>query len=100
MEHSLEMDLKPTAFRRISLPLSHNLEDVINDNLSIDSRPYDDMDFILAREQSMKIREDNAVKMLTLNILQTYKKCKNDFSFEETMKPRRELTIPSEGILL
>jgi hypothetical protein len=55
------------------------------------------MDFLLAREQSKEIREDNAVKMLTLNILQTYKKCKNDFSFEETMKPRRELTVPSEG---
>jgi hypothetical protein len=97
MEHSLEMDLKPVAFRRISQPQNDNLEDVINDNLSNDSRPYDDMDFLLAREQSKEIREDNAVKMLTVNIIQTYKKCKNDFSFEETMKPRRELTIPNEG---
>ena len=33
-------------------------------------------------------------------IERAYKKCKNDFSFEETMKPRRELTIPSEGKLI
>jgi hypothetical protein len=92
--------LKPLAFKSLSqVGRNENLEEVINDNISLgdDSHSYDDLDFVLAREFSGPIREDNGVKMVTLYIVQTYKKCRNDFFFEDTMKPRRELTIPSEG---
>jgi hypothetical protein len=94
--------LKPLAFKNLQNGKNDNLEEVINDNISIgdDSHSYDDLDFVMAREFSGLIRENNAVRLLTLYIVQTYKKCRNDFTFEDTMKPRRELTIPSEGIHL
>jgi hypothetical protein len=94
---------KKCAFKRIAPPQKNkdNLEDVIDKDLSIsvDSHPYEEIDFLMAREFTGTIRESSALKLLTANILQTYKICKNDFTFEETMKPRRELTIPHEGII-
>jgi hypothetical protein len=94
--------LKPLAFK----PLGNrpglkndNLEIVFDDSLTNESHSYDEYDFVLAREFSGIIRDDNPVKLLTMLIIQTYKKCRNDFQFEDTMKPRRELTVPSEGII-
>jgi hypothetical protein len=93
-------ELKSFVFKRLTNPTKKdNLEDVIKDGLSIsvDSLPYEEMDFILAREISQNIREESPLKMMTINIVQTYKINKNDYDYEEKMKPRRELTFPSEG---
>jgi hypothetical protein len=97
--------LKFLAFKKIQTQTTvkekNLLEEVIDDNFSLnddEDRPYDDIDFIFAKEISGNIRDNNPTKMLTANILQTFKKCKDDFYFEEVMKPRRELTEPSEGL--
>lgn len=96
--------LVPLAFKQINTTTIAKdkdiLEDVIDNHFSLnddEDHPYDDVDFLLAREFSGVIREHNPTKLLTVDIVQTYKKCKKDFAFEEIMKPRRELTIPSEG---
>jgi hypothetical protein len=89
------------AFKKLKdeLKEKENLEEVFDKGISLseNSLQYEEMDFILAREISGEIREDSALKKLTLFIVQTYKKCKSDYEFAEVMKPRRELTIPSEG---
>lgn len=95
-------ELKNLAFKRInnSEKNKKHFEEVMDGSLSIneDSLQYDEIGEIIEREFVGETRENSAVKMLTINICQTYKKCKKDFDFEETMKPRRELTIPNEGI--
>jgi hypothetical protein len=93
--------LKFLAFKNINHPekQKENIEEVFDKGISLSehSLQYEEMDFILARDISGEIREDSALKMLTVNIVQTYKKCKSDYDYFEVMKPRRELTIPSEG---
>jgi hypothetical protein len=107
-------ELKPLAFKQLKQPAQNKpvdkqnklLDNIIDQNLSLedenniehDSFEYGEIGVIIEREFAFESREDNAVKMLTCNIVGTYKKCKQDYSFEETMKPRRELTVPSEGI--
>ncbi len=94
--------LKNLAFKRInhSDKNKKNFEDVIDGSFELneESMNYDEIGMIIEREFVGESRENSAIKMLTINIVQTYKKCKNDFNYEEEMKPRRELTIPSEGI--
>jgi len=94
-------DLINSAFKKININEKNkkNFEDVINGSFDINDEHmnYDEIGEIIEREFVGDTREDTAIKMLTINIVRTYKKCKNHFSFEEAMKPRRELTSPSEG---
>jgi hypothetical protein len=95
-------ELKYLAFKKVlqTENIKKPLEDVIDRSLSIDDADlnYDcEIGEILEREFSIDARENSGIKMLTVNIVQTYKQCKNDFDFEDTMKPRRELTLPNEG---
>jgi hypothetical protein len=68
-----------------------------NNDSNSDKLSYNDSDFLLARENSIKIRDNNPINLLTTKIVSLYKKCQNDYDFEEIEKPKRELTIPSEG---
>jgi hypothetical protein len=91
------------AFKRLKEEIEEeNFENMMQHNLelSVDSQPYEEMDFILARQISGDIRENSALKALTINILDTFKKCGKEFVYEETMKPRRELTFPNEGTFI
>jgi hypothetical protein len=93
--------LKFLAFKKIN-PLvkeKENIEEIFDKGISLSehSLQYEELDFILAREISGEIREVSALKMLTVNIAKTYKNCKSDYDYFEVMKPRRELTVPSEG---
>ena len=48
----------------------------------------------------VKRSDTNYLKRFTLFILDTYKSCNSRFEYAPThMNPRRELTIPSEGVL-
>ena len=102
----INSQFKPSAFRPFNpRPRSKkHLEDNINDSLLIEDESesfhYDEIGEIIEREFTIDARENSAIKLLTINIVQTYKKCSKDYEFEETMKPRRELTIPSEGIYI
>jgi hypothetical protein len=95
-------EIKELAFKRIINTYKNrkNIEDVIEGTFAIndESFQYDEIGDIIEREIVGDTRENSAVKLLTLNILQSYKKCKNDFDYEEELMPRRELTNPSEGI--
>lgn len=89
-----------TPFKRNSLKENEGFDNLLEEdnlNLTYEDLPYDDMDFGLGKVIIDTIRSNNPIKLLTHSILQTYKACNNDFNYEETMKPRRELTIPSEG---
>lgn len=92
------------AFKRINQIVKQkgNIEESVGleKSLSENSLPYEEMDFILAREISGEIRDDSALKMLTVNIVKTYKKCLSDYEYVEVMKPRRELTMPNEGKII
>lgn len=77
--------------------IDEKLEKVINDDLSlsVESHSYEELDFNIPRD--FTIRDNSALKLLTVNIVETYKNIRKDFFFEETQKPRRPLTIPEEG---
>ena len=92
------------AFKKINQLDSEKgkIENVVDgeNSLSENSLQYEEMDFILAREISGDIRDDSALKMLTIHIVQTYKKCLCDYEYVEVMKPKRELTMPNEGKII
>lgn len=90
-------ELKSSAFN-ILQSVDKNLEGLIDASLSIEDFGNLEIGGIIEREFALDARENSAIKMLTINIEQTYKKCNLNFSYEEKNKPRRELTIPSEGI--
>jgi hypothetical protein len=106
-------ELKPLAFKQFKQPPQNTpaekenklLLNNLDQNLSLDEESHIDHDsfdygeigIIIEREFAFQTRENNAVKLLTRNIVGTFKMCKQNYSFEETMKPRRELTMPTEG---
>jgi hypothetical protein len=89
-------ELKGIAFNILN-SREKNLEGLIDTSLSIEDFGNLEIGGIIEREFAVDARENSAIKMLTINIVQTYKKCNPDFSYEEINKPRRELTVPSEG---
>ena len=97
-----EVEIKALAFKKVSTreQKKGNLEDVMDRSLSLenDSLHNEELGEIVTREFVREARENSGVKMLTLNILQTYKLVNKEFDFQIEMKPRRELTVPSEGI--
>lgn len=104
----MESNDKPKflAFKKISggeaqKPKEKSFERVFDKSLSIDedSNPYEEMDFLFMKEISGEIRPDSGLKLLTSHIVETFKRCKKDFHYEEQLKPRRELTSPCEGKL-
>lgn len=90
-------ELKCSAFK-ILQSLDKNFEGLIDNSLSIEDFGNLEIGGIIEREFAVDARENSAIKMLTIKIEQTYKKCNSNFSYEEKNKPRRELTVPSEGI--
>lgn len=91
--------LKPLAFEEIrnAKEKEKQIENISNDDSKSDNLSYNDLDFALAREFSGIIRENNPIRLLTTKIISLYKNCQSDYIFEEIEKPKRELTIPSEG---
>lgn len=79
----------------------NKFDDVINKSLNIEeeSIQYAEIGEIIEREFKIDARENSPIKMLTQNIVSTFKKCRSDYKFEVNMLPRRELTNPSEGNL-
>jgi hypothetical protein len=69
------------------------LEDVIDTSLSIENESYgyEEIGVIIERELEVDAREDSAIKMLTFNIVQTFKKCKNDYIFQLSFNYGNEL---------
>jgi hypothetical protein len=107
-------ELKPLAFKLFKQPHQNRpveklnkslVNNKVDQNLSLDDESHIDHDsfdygeigIIIEREFAFETRQNNAVKLLTRNIVGTFKMCNQDYSFEETMKPRRELTLPTEG---
>lgn len=99
IKNKKQANLKPLAFEVLkdSNVKDNQLENLSNENSKSDSLSYNDLDFALAREFSGLIREDNPIRLLTTKIITLYKNCQSDYIFEEIEKPKRELTIPSEG---
>jgi hypothetical protein len=97
-----EVEMKTLAFKKVSSKEAKkgNLEYVMERSLSLenDSLHNEELGEIVTREFVRDAREDSAVKLLTVSILQTYKQVNQEFEFVIDMKPRRELTVPSEGI--
>jgi hypothetical protein len=89
-------ELKGIAFNILQRG-EKNLEGLIDTSLSIEDFGNLEIGGIIEREFAVDARENSAIKMLTINIVGTYKKCNHEFSYEELNKPRRELTVPSEG---
>ncbi len=89
-------ELKNLAFHFIH-DQEKNLEGLIDRSLSIEDFGNLEIGGIIEREFPGDARENSGIKMLTINIVQTYKKSNKEFFYEEIMKPRRELTTPSEG---
>ena len=76
------------------------IENYVENNINIfedDKLPYNDYDFLLAKELSIKIREKNPINLLTYKIVNLYKKCQSEYEYEEIEAPKNELTNPSEG---
>ncbi len=94
-----QLILKPLAFEEIKSKnlYQKQLENSSNENSNSDNLSYNDLDFALAREFSGLIRDNNPIRLLTMRIISLYKSCQSDYVFEEILKPKSELTIPSEG---
>lgn len=91
--------LKPFAFEEIknTKTKENKNENSSNENSKSDNLSYNDLDFALGREFSGLIRENNPIRLLTTRIISLYRNCQSDYIFEEIEKPKRELTIPSQG---
>jgi len=78
---------------------------LIEDQISFDSdhedenQPFNIIDFGIHKKFEIHgcIRKNNPVTLLTEKILKFYKSCSSSYSYEESMKPKRDLTIPNEG---
>ena len=73
----------------------NKLDDFLDVSLD-SSHEYGEVDFI-TNTNPIKPRGNNPVYLLTSKILQTYKNNKK-YKFQEEMKPRRELTDPTDGV--
>lgn len=103
-ENKKKKKFKPLAFEEIkdyniNKDNINNINHAENENSNSESLSYNDLDFALAREFSGLIRENNPIRLLTSNIINLYKSFQKDYNFEDIEKPKRELTIPSEGNL-
>ena len=98
-ENKRTIIIKPLAFEILKKQNKdlENSEEFNNNIYEKDKLPYNDYDFLLAREASIKIRENNPINLLTNKIVNLYKKCQSEYEFEEIEAPKRELTNPSEG---
>lgn len=108
MSHSeTKLSCQNSAFKKlnnnknVNHSIEDNMKDIFETQFSLeDERSYDYSDFMLAQKFTGNIRLNNPSKLLTINLIQTYKKCNSNFVFEEVNVPRRELTEPSEGNLI
>jgi hypothetical protein len=94
--------IKELAFEIINNQYT-NFENYQEDNNNIfnnDKLPYNNYDFLLAKESSIKIREKNPINLLTYKIVNLYKKCQVNYEYEEIEAPKSELTNPSEGNII
>ena len=72
-----------------------NLFDKLDIN---DSYEYDYFNNVISNSKEINIRKNNPLLLTTNKILEYYKKVNNNYLFEEEMKPKKILTIPSDGI--
>lgn len=91
--------IKPLAFEILKnqYKYSENSGEYEENIFKNDKLPYNDYDFLLAKESSIKIRENNPINLLTNKIVNLFKKCQAEYEYEEIEAPKRELTNPSEG---
>ena len=95
--------LGPSAFEEIIINKNINFDD--NENLSnknsiSENKSYNSSDFNHECEFNGIIRENNPINLLTSQIVKIFKKCQQEYNFEENKKPIKQLTKPSEGKLM
>jgi len=64
-----------------------------------ENEPFNLVDFGIQKNHEIKekIRDDNPISCLTSKILKVYKTCSPNYSYDESMKPKRALTDPDKG---
>ena len=91
-ENLKKFKIKSLAFDLINTEYYYKENSEDRNNLS-----HNDLNFLLAKEFSIKIREKNPIHLLTNRIGNLYKKCQPDYEFEDIIVDKGELTNPSEG---